>query len=208
MTARGYFPVPNQLLREGSAAAVLCYARLAATEAIWTQRGSLAPYDVRISERQLARAAGLTRQRVRTALAWLCDHGFVDLVLAGGHGVPPVWHLRQPSTQVRAAVSRSDAMTYDTSTGGDQPKSGQINPSSNPSPNRRKQKGRNGLANGVSGRSTQLPTQFLEDLRPILQIDDVVGQGLRPALAAEPASSSQCEKTRSRLKAQAAQLRT
>lgn len=75
----GYFPIPNGLLAEGCRrpVALACYARLASIPHIWTERGSLQPYEVRASRADLVDATGTSPKQVRGALAWLIRNGFL-----------------------------------------------------------------------------------------------------------------------------------
>ena len=76
---QGFFPFPNRLLSEVKRrpVALLIYAALASTPAIWTRRGKLREFEARASLGELADTTGATRKEVRGALAWLTESRFL-----------------------------------------------------------------------------------------------------------------------------------
>ena len=153
----GFFPVPNELLAAGHAVALLTYARLASTPAIWTPRGDLSPYEVRVSRAQLVTMTGATPNQVRGALAWLIRRGFLER-LDTGRRTTAVYRITKHEAGASDATPTTSASAPDSeppSLPENHQASHQAEATPNPLPG-------NGLRESPNGPFTKLTTNVLK----------------------------------------------
>ena len=107
--SQGFFPFPNRLLLEGQRRpiALAVYAALAATPAIWIRRGKLGPFEVQASWVGLADMTGETVKKVRGALSWLTESGFLTCIEKGGSRRAATYRFKVQRAQKGGTVSPS-----------------------------------------------------------------------------------------------------
>ena len=117
--SQGFFPFPNRLLLEGQRRpiALAVYAALAATPAIWIRRGKLGPFEVQASWVGLADMTGETVKKVRGALSWLTESGFLTCIEKGGSRRAATYRFKVQRAQKGGTVSPSAPTPYTNANG-------------------------------------------------------------------------------------------
>ena len=118
---QGFFPFPNRLLSEGRGrpVALAVYACLASTHrAIWTRRGKLGEFEAQAPLSDLADTTGATVKKVRGALAWLTESGFLTCVDPGGNRRAAIYRIEVQRAQNEGNVTPSIPTPYANGDGG------------------------------------------------------------------------------------------
>ena len=196
---QGYFRMANSLGRSGSLLAIAVFCRLAALPGIWQERGALAPYHVRGPIRELAADLRVSVKRVRGALGWLIDRGYLERMPTGNGAVAVyrVVHGARFEDAITVATPTTCATAAD-SQGHGSPKKGTVKGTVEARSNQLQANGLQPSTPPARARSRAQVLKTLEDegLNTSPKKTDAVGESPGRAREAGQLSEADCERRR------------